>query len=445
MRFLNLIIFLLVSESIMAQSVSIRGSITDSDSGQPIENTQISVNEIPSASALSDVNGNYSIDIREMRDKITIKFDAINHKIVEIEIKIDGKDIELNVKLDFKAVMLPDVNVQSGPETVYGNEFLNVADFVIQPKGILLLTYEKEERWKRQEDSKTTLYSGCRLILIDSTGKEITRKLITELCVEFYTNFFGDVFLRTHKNIHLINFSEDQIFLSQIENKIFEQQIEPIIDSIKHNIYLSNYSKDFPAFEYMIYNSVDSSQRTMRYIIDEDMMRMFRSEYKYLQPREKLEAFRFELETGVDREIIAAYMRGFQNTYYYEPLNAPLLVVNDTILLFDHHHDILIRFDKDGMPLDSSEIGYHKNNKLMRWSEKMVKDLAEEKVYTYFDRDGYHYVKNINALTGIPGKEMKLTHRYSDNIRIHNGYVYYVYRPYESSQNKFLYRERLQF
>lgn len=443
MKYLILSITLLISEFIAAQSFYLRGKITDVETGQPVENAIVSVTGSKTSTAYSSADGSYSVVVQNAGATIRIVINAINYKSIETEKKVTGRDMQYDVRLQFAPVMLPEVGIHSGPDTVWSSAELNVADFVIRPGGLLLLTYEKEERWKRQEDSKTTLYSGCRLISVDSTGREIKRKLITELCKGFQTNFFGDVFLMTHKKIHLVDADDEDIFLSEIDRKVYEQQIQPVVDSIRHHIYLSNYNKDFPAFEYLIYNTGDSSQQVMRYIEDEEMMKMFRSEYKYLQPREKLEAFRFELETGVDREVIAAYMRGFQNTYYYEPINAPLLVANDTLLLFDHNHSKLIRFDQRGNAIDSTEIAYHKNNKLNRWSETLVKDLSNDEVYTYYERDGYHYVKKINRTTGATGNAMKLTHRYSENLRVHAEYVYYVYRPYESAQKKFLYREQL--
>jgi len=445
MRYLLLLTVLLFSELLSSQGYYIRGQITDYETGQPIENVHVTISGVSIATTISDFKGNFAISLSEINLTIVIKFNAINYKPIEIEKKISGKETLLAIKMEFAPVMLPEVGIFAGPDTVWSNDVLNVADFILRPAGMLLLTYEKEERWKRQEDSKTTLYAGCRLILLDSLGNEVTRYLVSELCRGFQTNFYGDVFLMSHKKIHLVDIAESKISISEIERKVFEQQIEPVIDSIQQRIYFSNYTRNFPAFEYMIYNAKDSTQQSMRYVVDEQMMKMFRSEYKYMQPREKLEAFRFELDTGIDREIIAAYMRGFQNTYYYEPLNSPLLVANDTLLLFDHTHDKLIRFDQQGNPIDSTSITYHKNNKLHRWSEKLVKDLADEKIYTYFDRQGYHYVKAIDQSTGATGSAMKLTHRYSENIRIRKGYVYYVYRPYESAQKRFLYRERLQF
>ena len=49
----------------------------------------------------------------------------------------------------------------------------------------------------------------------------------------------------------------------------------------------------------------------------------------------------------------------------------------------------------------------------------------------------------IKYRTGLIGKTTKLKFRFIENIKIEKGYVYYIYRPFESSQKRFLYKEKL--
>jgi hypothetical protein len=234
----------------------------------------------------------------------------------------------------------------------------------------------------------------------------------------------------------------DQIQLQRIEVEDFKQIIEPLIAIHDDCQLYTNYNKEFPAFDYYLYHTADSLFQLLHHVEDESLMRMFRSEYKYLSPREKLDALRYEMDTGTDKEIVAAYMRGFQNTSYYEPLNAPMIAVDSALWLFDHHHDALMRYDFEGERLDSVSIHYHHVKKPLRWQAQIIADQESQKVYTSYDRNGYTEVHEIMA-DGTHIKRMDLAYRYADKLSILGGYAYYVYRPFESSQRRFLYKEKI--
>jgi len=448
MKQLLAILLLLSSLSAYTQTeLKLRGRITDVETGNPITGAFINISGTPYG-ANSGMDGWYEITCKQALDSFSVSARSLNyvtqtvHKTSGIK-KDEKREMIIHFKLQFEAFMLPPVSISDAPDTVWGSKELNVADFAFVPQGMLLLAYEKEDRWKRQEDAKVTLYSGCRLILLDANGKEITRRLIGETCINLYTGYFDDVFLRCHKQTYHVFIEDGLIVLFPINEKDFENGIKPVVDTIGSLTYFSNYDENFPAFQYMIFNRADSSYSTFRHIIDEEMMRMLRSEYKYLDPRGKLDALKLELKTGIDKEVIAAYMRGFQNTYYYEKLNAPLIVSNDTLLLFDHNHSKMVRFDWQGQALDSILISYHKLSKPERWSEQLLKDNISELIYTYSQKNGYTYAKQIDTKTGNSLPDYKLTHRYVSNIRIKDHWVYYIYRPFENSQNRFLYKERL--
>ncbi len=425
--------------------MQITGKVTDAATNLPIENCFVLI-EGTLCAANTDINGRYEITCSLITDTLKISCTISNYKSATI-IKImstkkkSPKKIQVDFKLSFESYMLPEMNVSGAPQTVWGSDQLNVADFAFIGKNLLLLTYEKEERWKKQEESKITLLQECLLILLDENKKEIMRKAVPEISIDFYVDYLNEVFLRCRQSIFHIRIEEDKMILEKIQEDDFRKGIRPVIDTCGSLTCFSSYDADYPAFEYMIFNAADSSYKTFRYMIDEKMMEMFRSEYKYLDTRGKLEAFTFEVNTGIDKEIIAAYMNGFQNTPYYEPLNTPLIRCNDTLIIFDHHHDKMIHFDWKGQALDSVLIQYHKTLRPERWDEKILKDRKTQKIYTTFRKQGITYIREINKQNGEVSAGQKLSFKYIDNLRIAGDHIYYVYRPFESSQNRFLYKE----
>jgi hypothetical protein len=447
MRWMLLFFLLTISAGISSQNaILIKGLVVDSISGEKVSGCLVQVKSL-SVSITTDINGRFQLTVPSPPKEITLVFTCLGFedKIISNINKGQKKDEHtLKVFLQPKIYEMPGIVIPAErlPETVWGNEKYNVADFAFLGKNILLLTYEQEERWKRQEESKITLLGGCALVLIDSNYKEITRLETNLICRHFYTNYFDDVFLVSRHERHHITVSETGLSLSLISDEDFQTGIEPVIDSVGAMIFYSTYDASFPAFEYMSFNTTDSSYHQVRYLIDEEIMAMFRSEYKYLHPKQKLEAFRYEVKHGIDKEIVAAYMSGFQYSPYYEPLNAPMIVANDTLLIFDHHHDKLLRFDGFGHALDSAKIDYHERRG-EKWSGNVILDKIKAEVYTTHLKGGYVHLSHIRKESGEVDHAFKLHYKYVENIRVFDNMVYYIYRPFESSQKKFLYKERI--
>lgn len=446
--FLFNICFLLGLHSMAQTTVVISGKVTDKVSLLPLEGCYIQIEGTTCAANTSET-GAYEIRCACNANSIRITCSLPNYASISVDQPLyqDKKfKYKLNVdfELQFESYLLPEINVSSLPQIVWSSDELHVADFAFVDQNMLLLAYEEEERWKKQEEAKLTLLRGSVLILVDSAHQEIMRAAVPEIAIDFYVDYLNEIFLRCRYSTFHIRIEGKTIVLEKVSEEYFKQSIAPVIDTLGDLTCFSNFNADYPAFEYMLYNASDSSHKTFRCMIDEKMMEIFRSEYKYLDTRGKLEAFRFEVNTGIDKEIIAAYMNGFQNTYYYEPLNTPLVTCNDTLIIFDHHHDKMIHFDWEGRQLDSALISYHKTSRPERWDEKILKDRRTQKIYTTFRKNGITYLREINKKSGAITTGQKLTYKYVEHLRIWNGFIYYVYRPFESSQNRFLYKEKIQ-
>ena len=175
---------------------------------------------------------------------------------------------------------------------------------------------------------------------------------------------------------------------------------------------------------------------------DDFMMELYRAQYKYVSGRDKLWAYRKEQVTGIDKEIwIGA--NSFTHDILYKPVYAPLFVINDTVLVFDQYKNKTLLFDEYNDSAGAYFVNYHQAPKGEKWEQPIIKDKLEELIYAIYNGGGYTYVRQLNFRTGLTGKTTKIKFRFIENIKIENGYVYYIYRPFESSQKRFLYKERL--
>jgi hypothetical protein len=172
-------------------------------------------------------------------------------------------------------------------------------------------------------------------------------------------------------------------------------------------------------------------------------MKLYNLEYYYLPSRAQLEARRLADFYKTDKKIIAALMSGFTQSMYFEALYAPLFIINDTICIFNHYTNFVYHYTKQNKLIDSVTINYHHPNNWHDWKKQLFVDEIENKVYAFFSKSQHHYIKQINYQTGKEILSYKLQYHSAEKIKIKNGYIYYVYRPFESTQEKFLYREKI--
>jgi hypothetical protein len=171
-------------------------------------------------------------------------------------------------------------------------------------------------------------------------------------------------------------------------------------------------------------------------------MELFRAEYKYMDNRDKLTAIRMETKTGIDKEIYGAYMSGFQHSLYYREIYAPLFSINDSVLIFDHHNDLLFIHDRQGHAIDSLAISYHQARR-KKFSQKLIRDRGSDKFYGLFHKNGRGFLRPINLLTGEGGNFIEMYYRYPENMKVRDNRVYYVYRKTGSAKTRHLFVEKL--
>ena len=77
------------------------------------------------------------------------------------------------------------------------------------------------------------------------------------------------------------------------------------------------------------------------------------------------------------------------------------------------------------------------------WDGLLLQDAASDAVHVVFARNARTWIRRIDPATGALGPATALTYPYPEEVQVHDGHVYYVYRPYGSLQKRTLYREVL--
>lgn len=316
------------------------------------------------------------------------------------------------------------------PVVVFSSDKYSVSDFEMLPNAeILLLVYPK------------TLAKGGELMLIK--GSEILKTFqVKEKPIELIHDFRGNPHIVCESGVYGVQRKEGEIGISTYDKAYFMKYIFPIVDTAYSKLYFSTYNKDYPAFDYFAFDQIDSAYTKIAAIKDDLMMELYRSEYKWVDVRTKLWAKEQEYLTGIDKEIWVG-ANYFTQSIYYKELYAPMFHRNDSIFVFDYYKDLLFTYDIHGNKLDSIAIFHHYQPKKTGWKQKLLQDPETKQIYAFFEKDGICSIKWLNTKTGQLGEKMILEHKYVDKIAIHGNMAYYIYRPFESAQKKFLYRSKL--
>lgn len=362
------------------------------------------------------------------------KFNAIESKR-----KIPSKNIKDTISYIFE---MEYTRVQNQSEMVvaapgvpivyFNSNRLSVSDFEMLPNGeMLLLAYPKR------------LKKGNELLVWD--GKNIKRSFeVPDIAEELVRDYRGNPHIVCENNVYGVHLQQKEIVLSNIEKDYFLKYLAPILDTNKTKMYFSNFNKDYPAFEYYTYDQEDSTYSKILQIKDDLMMELYRSEYKWVDVRTKLWAKNLELQTGIDAEIYVG-ANYFTQSPYYKELYAPLFHRKDTLFVFDYYKDKLKTYNYLGEPIDSVAIYHHYNERKTGWKKELLQDDVTGQIYALYDRSGYTYLGWIDTKTGEITEQVKLEYRFVEKVAISNNFIYYIYRPFESPQKKYLYKERLPY
>lgn len=317
------------------------------------------------------------------------------------------------------------------PQEIFASERLSVADFeILDEDNLLLLTYERK------------LNKGAELLLVDANEKVQFNKTLGGDAVHLLRDFRGFIHLMYKNRLDYVHLTDDAFDLVSMDKPYFDRYVAPIIDTSKTKFYFTNYRETYPAADFFVYDDLDSTYLKISRVSDEIMMDMFIKEYLWVDVRTKLWAREMEQKTGIDKEDIVGEAI-FTQSIFYKEIYAPLFLKNDTVYLFDFYKDYLRKYDRNGNILDSVVISMHHHPKKSGWCNRIIQDAKTGGIYAIFDKGGYAVIRAVNLDDGTLGVSIRLDFRYVEKLIVHDNALYYTYRPFESNQKKFLYRQLL--
>ncbi len=435
MKIILMFLFVLIPVLSDAQNV-VELSLVDSRTKDVVRNASVKISYLDTSfTKTSSVNGKVIFNLPKGKISFVITHFKYNQKKFVKKINQSDDTLFFMVELDYireQNISEVVVSAPGVPQIVYASNRVHVSDYEILNDGrIILLTYPKQ------------LKKGSELLIYD--GKKVVGQFEVEYkAKELVHDYRGNAHIVCENKVLGIHIVDKTIGLSIVDRNYFMRYIAPIVDSNATKLYFSTFDENYPAFDYFYFDQSDSTYAKILGITDELMMELYRSEIKWVDSRTLLWAINKEKETGIEAEIIVG-ANYFTQSLYYKELYAPLFHRNDTLFVFDYYKDQLKYFDVSGNILDSVPIYHHYNKRKTGWKSNLIQDRGTGQIYGVYERAGFTYIGYVDTKTGEINEQLKLKNRYATEIQVNGNYVYYIYRPYESAQKKFLYKERLPY
>ncbi len=346
------------------------------------------------------------------------------------------------VELLEQIYQLPVLGITDAPDSIFGSVKYSVGDFVWWNGKLTMLLYEHEKLIKPVTE-KRDLWEDAWIAQIDSFGRIVTSFHINEPAERFHLAPTGACFVLTEYSVFQLK-AEPFLHLDKLSYESFRQEYEPICGFLHSNIVFHTFTEEYPEFSYYLLKKDSSDPLELERVADSLTMELFKSEYKYMNGRGKRIAYQYELDYGVPKEIVAGQMTRFKESPYYRDPVAKIVQLEDRWSIFNISQKQVLSVGAEGELLSRFKMKEEGSLSALTTKEKIlsVQYIPETKEMVCFTqmRTGESMLYLLKEDGSLELKK-NLYWQHIRNPQIKNGRVYYLYRPFESRNNWYLYAE----
>jgi hypothetical protein len=313
------------------------------------------------------------------------------------------------------------------PDTIVASPLWMIRDFHFSGDSLLLLSWEKNP-------------DKCSLRVYSRAGKELAVQAVNDVPLGFFKDVYQQLYLECKAATYRLNFYAGGIYFQAMDEAFFYNAIRPTVAATPDYFFVSSYHPRRPEFAFMRSNRLHPGNDTLLEVRDEHLADLYYAEYKFLPFKTQCALKRKSRETGLSKYELAAEFTGFTQSLWWHPLYSPLLRNDSSLMIFDHYRDSLFCYSENGALERSVPLRFHKDKS---YKKEIIQDEVTKELYALHFRAGKYSIAPIRLTDASEGPAFPLHYRYVEHIRIRNAKVYYIYRPFESLQNTFIYSEEI--
>lgn len=440
-------VIVLWSTLLFSQKMAITGVVTDKN-GNPVEQVHV-LDESTQTGTATNGKGWFSLELPIQKGVLTFRHVAFLPQKKELsaeEIKVaieKGEAIFLNITLESHIQTLEAVEIVDGKIMLAHDDPKQwILDYTLVGKDeILLLLLQRNRKY---------------LQLITAEGAILTSKHLDFKYNRLYKGCFGDIHILSNDDAY-------QLFLVDDEFKLlYERTMYDFLTTIDKVVAVTPqylYTKEvFTRDQNLFYYRIDSAaqERKLLYNVYDKTGKELQARQHELLQEINAAGFTPDMVLGLPAsfsgegpmpsQIIKGaerLRRLYEHIISVPPYN-PLLMIKDTLYLFNHVEEKIIAFDLAGGLLSETGIDY---NHHPEWGKEILPDEEHRHCYVkYINGGGFVTLREINPDTGAFVRSIKLEkHPYPQNITIRDGYIYYLAKDhYQHEEKYYLWKQHLE-
>lgn len=422
-----------------AQGTWLRGTVTDVE-GHALSDVHIQAGG--ARSAITDARGVFLLRFPTSGRLDLVLSHVSKERLARTVHRVPGADTtHVHLRMVPGMQHLPELTIRPrGPEVVHQDPVMHVGDHRVNDEGVWVLEYRQVQLWHPADNPGEQLFRDARLVLLDTAFRPLATTALPGRVRQLHLDHQDRLIVEGEQLAWFAQVEAGRIELQPVDREVLHGAILPWSAHIPHRLIGNDRIDHWPAFHHFAHDTATAVTAVVHTVIDELMMALFRSQYKYMSGRDKVQAMDLGRALGLDPEVVAGYMTGFQHDPYFHVPYAPLFVVADTIVVFDHADERIHRYRTDLEAWAAVPMRHHRQR---GWRDKLLFDRADATVLARYDVNGRVILRPVHLHDGGLGRPHILTHRFPDGVQVHGGHAYYLYRTPGSLQRRTLYREAL--
>jgi hypothetical protein len=407
---------------------TITGRVVDAETRDPLPGA-LAILAGETRGAACDSTGRFTLRSSVTNPVINIQY--LGYKILSTRLDLKQQQ-HYEFSLEPDPMTLPTTTIiAEGLQRVHPDPTTHVIDYEFLDGKLLLIVYDR-----LRKRNVLQLFSRDLRLLAEADSPDQPLNALMADCMGARHCFSEDF-------VAQVDYAKGNLFLRWDSMAVFNRVVAPCLASLDSTFYFAfmphNYAK---AFTYLhagatkrkyLYGTID--KQALEVIRDEGMAAVRTNSNEdvpitssFASPELMRAMFQSELNA---RDL---------STVVCPPLYVPIKAVRSSIYIFDHPHDLLLRFDELGECRDTLHITY---NALRDWRKEIIIDEEGQEAYTLTEKDGFTRLHRIDLVAGTLAESWELPHPFPLKIKVMDDYIYFTYRDNAGDATKRLYRMQM--
>lgn len=419
----GMMILLLVSGILHAQTVRWQGTVREQGTGEPVVAAQVRIVG-RAIGTLTDAEGRFSLSVEGAASALEVTHIGYQRHVVQLA---DREGKVLDIRMEVAGGIAP-VLITAGPSRVFEDRTVHLYDYDLIDNRIVAIIYDRQLR-------------RSKLVLLDDRDSIVDTELLPEEPGRLEKDCLGSVHALSRNYAFQLFLDRDEIAFYVDSLRNYMRVVPPCLGNIGGHYYYVDSTMDDQILDFKTFDVETKTWKQFLHLADKDRI------HQLMDPLDRY--------AGIAHSPIAMipnisgfweqvhktdYESQFAKLAFFRPVEAQLRVIGDHVFVFDHLNGLIRRYAEAGNRLDSVAMQYLD---LPDRQRLLVVDEVRHEAYVSFERHGYSQIRRLDLSSGSLGDPVDIPLQFPYKILVQDRVAYFMYREGPSDDVKRLYRMRL--